>query len=106
METNHITNDMTQIQDALRELLEERGYRDATELLRNYYFSNGMTYTSYCTLQAPDGSPIYCKTSTKILKVLDTARTSNETNASRTASEPRDAPLWTLVGNFDIDDPE
>ena len=99
-------NDDTQVQDALRELIEERGYRDATDLLRDFSLFNGRTYMYYCTLQAPDGSPIYCRTPKKVLRVLKTARANNETNASRTAVEPIDSPPWTLVGNFESDDQE
>lgn len=95
-----------QVKEVLRELTEERGYRDATELLRNYYLSGGQSYSYFCTLQAPDGSPMYCHTPNKVLKILDKARANNETNKSRTASEPIDSPPWTLIGNFEIDDLE
>ena len=105
-DNNAKMNDNPQVKEALRELTEERGYRDATELVKNFYLSGGQPYPYFCTLQTPSGSPIYCHTPKKVLRILDTARKNNETNESRTAKEPIDSPPWTLVGNFDIDDLE
>lgn len=59
------------IRDALVELMT-RGFEDVTELVKPYYKEG---YGYLCTLQAPDGLPVYCEAVEELLKTLDIART-------------------------------
>lgn len=86
-------------------VLEAKGYRDVTELVRPYYQNEAPYYEELylCTLQQPNGEPLYCRTAQELLAIVETARLKDEL---RTAQEPSEAIAWTLVGNFGTQEKE
>jgi hypothetical protein len=85
--------------------LEAKGYRDVTELVRPYYQDEAPYYEELylCTLQQPNGEPLYCRTAQELFAIVETARLKDE---PRTAQEPPEAIAWTLVGNFGTQEKE
>jgi hypothetical protein len=84
------------IQVAWEELME-RGYRDITSSVVRQLESEGKSYHQYCTVQAPNGLLITCHSSEEMVLLLEEARGRNEMEASRTALEPSNKVLWTLI---------
>ena len=84
---------------ALEELVRERDYRDLTRSVVLQLETEGGTFDSFCVLQAPDGRAVVCHTPQEILHILEIARTNNEREATRAASEPKNRVLWEFIRN-------
>jgi hypothetical protein len=87
-----------QVEQALAELTQVWSYQDVTDIVKPYYLEG---YDYLCTLQAPDGSPIYCRTSQQLFAVLAGARAKYGANESRVVPESIDAVSETLVEDRD-----
>lgn len=92
--------------EAVTELVTRWDYRDVTRQVQDWYTHDAQvtgtpcTFAYLCVLQRPDGNPVYCRTLQRLLATLDEAR---RLQRVRTAPEPEAMPLWTLIGNFDLE---
>ncbi len=84
-------------EEAVRELREERGYRDVTYPVVQELRARGGTPHFVCVLQAPDGHAVICRTAEQLMHVRDGARERNETEAARRVPEPRKNVLLLLL---------
>jgi hypothetical protein len=95
--------------EAVAELVTRWDYRDVTRQVQDWYTHDARatgtpcTFAYLCVLQRPDGNPVYCRTLQRLLATLDEAR---RLQRVRTAPEPEAMPLWTLIGNFDLEPEE
>jgi hypothetical protein len=85
--------------------LHALGYRDVTELVRPYYQDEAPYYEDLylCTLQRPNGEPLYCQTAQQLFTAVETARAEHQ---PRSAPEPGQSLIWTLVVNFNPEEDE
>ena len=92
------------INRALTEL-HALGYRDVTELVRPYYQDEAPYYEDLylCTLQRPNGEPLYCQTAKQLFTAVETARAEHQ---PRSAPESGQSLIWKLVVNFNPEEDE
>ncbi|HZO72874.1 MAG TPA: hypothetical protein VFB60_11785 [Ktedonobacteraceae bacterium] len=89
------------------ELLSTWGYRDITRLIRRElkrqaeeFGEPAAPFRYLCVLQAPGGSPVYCRTLDRVMKELAKARAAAVEYIHCPAPDP-EANLWMVMGNFE-----
>lgn len=113
MQTNE-TNTQEQepaIREAITELVTKWGYRDISALIASWkqylaeqYPEEPTDITTYlCILQTPEGGPVYCRSTKRLFRELETARSRNEPYAECPAPDPAQH-MWMVAGNFEIED--